>query len=148
MEVLCYKGFVLRKTSIDILAQIFINFVIKRTDLISTIRNLLSDLSLSEFPLVRRVKATYSILKSLLLEVKKKTLKACQLPHFLNRIIARVKRSVPVNFQVKFISTAHATKLWSFRMLTGQQIISCMTDSTLRSLLFVTSTSCVITFFA
>ena len=42
----------------------------------STIRNLLSDLSLSEFPLVRNVKATYSILKSLLLETKKKTFKA------------------------------------------------------------------------
>ena len=38
----------------------------------SAIRNLLSDLSLSEFPLERRVKATYSILKSLLLEAKKK----------------------------------------------------------------------------
>ena len=38
----------------------------------SAIRNLLSDLSLSEFPLVKRVKlkATYSILKSLLLEAK------------------------------------------------------------------------------
>ena len=55
----------------------------KRTDLnallsflvilrFSAIRNLLSDLSLSEFPLVKRVKleATYSILKSLLLEAK------------------------------------------------------------------------------
>ena len=39
----------------------------------SAIRNLLSDLSLSEFPLARRVKATYSILKSLLLEAKKDT---------------------------------------------------------------------------
>ena len=38
----------------------------------SAIQNLLSDLSLSEFPLIRRVKATYSILKSLLLEAKKK----------------------------------------------------------------------------
>ena len=75
----------------------------------SAIRNLLSDLSLSEFPLVRGVKATYSILKSLLLEAKKKkTLKACQLPQFLHRIIVQVKRSVPVNFQVKFISTVHA----------------------------------------
>ena len=39
----------------------------------SAIQNLLSDLSLSEFPLVRRVKAKYSILKSLLLEAKKDT---------------------------------------------------------------------------
>ena len=41
---------------------------------LSAIRNLLSDLSLSEFPLVRRVnlKATHSILKSLVLEEKKK----------------------------------------------------------------------------
>ena len=39
----------------------------------SAIRNLLSDLSLSEFALVRRVKATYSILvKSVLPEAKKK----------------------------------------------------------------------------
>ena len=40
--------------------------------LFSAIQNLLSDLSLSDFPLVRIVKATYSILKSLLLEAKKK----------------------------------------------------------------------------
>ena len=53
----------------------------------SAIRNLLSDLSLSEFPLVRRVKATYSILESILLEAKKKALKACQLPQFLRRTI-------------------------------------------------------------
>ena len=53
------------------------------------IRNLLSDLTLSEFPLLRRVKATYSIGKSLLLEAEKKTLKACQLPQFLHRIIAQ-----------------------------------------------------------
>ena len=33
-------------------------------------------------------------------------------------------------------------------MLMGQQIRSCVIDSTWRSLLFVTSTSCVITFFA
>ena len=60
---------------------------------------------------VRRVKATYSILKSLLLEAKKKTLEACQPPQFLH-----IDRS---------------------------------TDRKLRdrSLLFVTSTSCVITFF-
>ena len=38
----------------------------------SATRNLLSDLSLSEFPLER---ATYSILKSLLLEAKKRHLK-------------------------------------------------------------------------
>ena len=50
----------------------------------------LSDLSLSEFPLVRRVKATYSILKSLLLEAKKKeTLRARLLPQFLHRIIVQ-----------------------------------------------------------
>ena len=55
----------------------------------SAIRNLLSDLWLSELPLVRRVKATYSILKSLLLEAKKKTLEACQLPQFLHRIIVQ-----------------------------------------------------------
>ena len=55
----------------------------------SATRNLLSDLSLSEFPLERRVKATYSILKSLLLEAKKKTPKACQLPQFLQRIIVQ-----------------------------------------------------------
>ena len=53
----------------------------------SAIRNLLSDLTLSEFPLLRRVKATYSILKSLLLE--KKTLKACQLPQFFHRILVQ-----------------------------------------------------------
>ena len=80
----------------------------------SAIRNL---------PLGRRVKATYSILKSLLLGAKKKTLKACQLPQFLHRI--RVKSSVPVNFQVKFISTAHAA---SFSILTDQQIRSCVID--------------------
>ncbi len=55
----------------------------------SAISNLLSHLSLSEFPLVRRVKATYSILKSLLLEAKKNTLKTCQLPQFLHRIIVQ-----------------------------------------------------------
>ena len=55
----------------------------------SAIQNLLSDLSLSEFALVRRVKATYSILKSLLLEAKKKILRACQLPQFLHRIIVQ-----------------------------------------------------------
>ena len=38
---------------------------------------------------VRRVKATYSILKSLLLEAKKKTLEVCQLPQFLHRIIVQ-----------------------------------------------------------
>ena len=48
----------------------------------SVIQNLLSGLSLSEFPLVKRVKATYSILKSLLLEAKKKkTPRVCQLPN-------------------------------------------------------------------
>ena len=72
----------------------------KRTDLnallsflvilrFSAIQNLLSDLSLSEFPLVRRVKATYSILKSLLLEAEKKKLKVCQLPQFLHRFIVQ-----------------------------------------------------------
>ena len=72
----------------------------KRTDLnallsflvilrFSAIRNLLSDLSLSKLPLVRRVKATYSILKSLLLEPKTKTLEACQVPQFLYRIIVQ-----------------------------------------------------------
>ena len=40
------------------------------------------------------------------------------------------------------------SKLLSLSMLTGQQIISCVMDSTLRSLLFVTSTSCVTVFFA
>ena len=50
----------------------------------SAIRNLLSDLSFSELPLVRRVKATYSILRSLLLEAK-----TCQLPQFLHRIIVQ-----------------------------------------------------------
>ena len=54
----------------------------------SAIRNLLSDLSLSEFPVVRRVKSIYSILKSLLLEAKK-TLKAFQVPQFLHRIIVQ-----------------------------------------------------------
>ena len=37
----------------------------------NAIQNLLCDLLLSEFPPVIRVKATYSILKSLLLEAKK-----------------------------------------------------------------------------
>ena len=64
----------------------------KRTDLnallsflvilrFSAIRNLLSDLSLSKFPLVRRVKATYSILKSLLLQAKKRHLKHASCPN-------------------------------------------------------------------
>ena len=57
--------------------------------LVIAIQNLLSGLSLPKFPLVRRVKATYSILKSLLLEAKKKTLRACQLPQFLHRIIVQ-----------------------------------------------------------
>ena len=47
----------------------------------SAIRNLLSDLSLSELPLVRRVKAPYSILKSLLLEAKKRHLKLASCPN-------------------------------------------------------------------
>ena len=40
-------------------------------------------------PLVRRVKATYSVLKSLLLEAKKRHLKANQRPQFLYRIIVQ-----------------------------------------------------------
>ena len=75
---------------------------------LSAIRNLLSDLSLSEFPLVRRVKATYSILKSLLLEAKKRHLKHASSPNSSTESWYRVQCSVPVNFEVKFISTAHA----------------------------------------
>ena len=47
----------------------------------SAIRNLLSDLSLSESPLVIRLKATYLILKSLLLEAKKRHLKFASCPN-------------------------------------------------------------------
>ena len=47
----------------------------------SAIRNLLSNLTLSECPLIRRVKATYSILKSLLLEAGKRHLKHASCPN-------------------------------------------------------------------
>ena len=47
----------------------------------SGIRNLLSDLTLSECLLLRRVKATYSILKSLLLEAGKRHLKHASCPN-------------------------------------------------------------------
>ena len=57
------------------------------------IRNLLSDLSLSEFPVVRRVK---SILKSLLLEAKKRHLKHSSCPNSSTESQYRVKRFVPV----------------------------------------------------
>ena len=67
-----FKYFVMKRSDLNALLSFFL--VILR---FSAIRNLLRDLSLFEFPLIRRVKATYSILKSLLLNAKKETLEAC-----------------------------------------------------------------------
>ena len=69
--------------------------------------------------------------------------------HARSEILVKVKRSVPVKFQAKFISTAHATKLWIFSILTSQQIINCVIDFHIAIALIchivkVNSTSCVI----
>ena len=75
LEVSCYKGISLnfgKFCNKDNWPRCLVVFSIVIL-LFSAIRSLLSDLSLSEFPLVREVKATQSILKWLLLEAKKKT---------------------------------------------------------------------------
>ena len=81
LQRVCIKKNVNRHFSLN-----FAKFCNKITDLnallsflklsrVSARSKIFSDLTLSEFPLLRRVKATYSILKSLLLEAEKRHLK-------------------------------------------------------------------------
>ena len=93
----------------------------------SAIRNLLSDLSLFEFRLVRRLKATYSVLKSLLLEAKKKdtlSMPAAPIPPQNHS----TGLSAPFQLISKSNSSPQRCKLCSFSILTDQQIRSCVID--------------------
>ena len=80
-------------------------FVILR---FSAIQNLLSDLSLSEFPFRKKSKSYILDFEVAPARSKKKYLEHASCPNSSTESWYRVKRSVPVNVQVKFISTAHA----------------------------------------
>ena len=100
------RGVMLQRVGIEknVNRHFSLNLIITRTDL-NALLSFFSHLAFQGDPkpfkrfiafwvsssvvIVRRVKGTYLILKSLLLEAKGKTLEACRLPQFLHRIIVQ-----------------------------------------------------------